>query len=502
MSALDFSQPLDKIIAASLNATGDETAILWDGKEFSWSWIRTAGAQLVEVLAKTGAKVDEPIGFIPRQRPEAAAAFLGLMANNRSMTMIYSYQAVEAMAGDVRKLRNAVIVAHEEDWTEPLITATGEVGSAGISLNRDGTVTAVTGLEAVGPGEHREAPAQVSIELLTSGTTGPPKRHPIAFEQFRRCMLNSSFQLGDGKGDKRPGQITVPLANISGIYGFIVAAAQQRPTILENKFTLESWRNYVKTYRPGNLGGPPAMVKMILDADVPVEDLASAKFLTMGMGPVDPVLRRRFEAKYNIPILPCYGATEFVGAATAMTLDDHAKYGESKFGSVGRPVRGVTLRIRDQETGEILDGSDPKTGIVEVLHDDIGPDWIKTTDLGHLDAEGYLYLEGRADGVINRGGFKIHPSTIESAILQHPAVAACVVVGIPDARLGHVPVAVIELKPGVAKPSIADIDTFARERLPKTNVPTDYRIIDEMPRTPSLKIRLDVVRDLFKTVDA
>jgi long-chain acyl-CoA synthetase len=497
MSAPDFNQSLEGIIAAALKGPRDELAISWDGKTYDWGWVGDVAGQLIQALDATGAPKAAPVAFIPRQRPEAAAAFLGMVGAGRSMTMIYSYQTVEAMAGDVRKLRNAVLVAHEEDWTEPLVGATREVGAAGVSLNRDGSVALVPGLETVGPGEHRPAPDQVSIELLTSGTTGPPKRHPIAFEQFRRCMLNSSFQLGDGTGDKRPAQVTVPIANISGIYSFIVAAALRRPTILENKFSLASWRNYVKTYKPMNLGGPPAIVKMILDADIPVEDLSSAKFMTIGMGPVDPVLRKQFEAKYDIPILPCYGATEFVGAATAMTLDDYHRYGEAKFGSVGKPVRGVTLRIRDPESGELIPPGDAKIGIVEVQHDDIGPDWIRTTDLGRVDVEGFLYLHGRADGVINRGGFKIHPSAIETVLLQHPAVAACAVVGLPHERLGAVPVAAIELKPGAAAPSVADIDAFLRDRLPATNIPTDYRIVAELPRTPSLKVRLDAVKDMF-----
>jgi long-chain acyl-CoA synthetase len=488
---------LDSIIAASLAGEPDEPALTWQGQTWTWGWVRDAAARLEAVLQKAGMPGDLPVGFIPRQCPEAVAAFLSMMAANRSMTMIYSYQSVEAMAADVRKLATAVVIANDEDWTEPLVAATRDVGAAGIALSRDGGVALVPGLERVGPGEHRPAPPQTSIELLTSGTTGPPKRYPIPFEQFRRCMLNSSFELGDGNTDKRPAQITVPIANISGIYGLLVAVALRRPVMLENKFTLEKWLEYQRAWRPANIGGPPAIVKMILDADVPVEVLSNAKFMTIGMGAVDPVLRRQFEAKYGVPILPCYGATEFVGAATAMTLDDHHKYGEAKFGSVGRGVRGVTLRIRDQESGEILPVGSETIGIVEVLHDDIGPEWIRTTDLGRLDAEGFLYLHGRADGVINRGGFKIHPSVIESALMQHPAVAFCAVVGVPHERLGWVPVAAVELKPGAPAPTAADIDAFLRQRLPSTNIPTDYRIVDELPRTPSLKIRLDAVRALF-----
>jgi acyl-coenzyme A synthetase/AMP-(fatty) acid ligase len=498
MAGRDFSKPLQEIIAASLAGSENAPAISWQGQSFDWSWVRDVGGRLDAALDATGVAEDLPVGFIPRQRPEAAAAFIGMVAGGRSMTMIYSYQTVEVMAADVRKLRNAVVVAHQEDWLEPLVEAAQEIGAAGVSLGQDGAISLIPGLEKALPADHRPAPAQVSIELLTSGTTGPPKRHPIAFEQFRRCMLNSSFQLGDGQADRRPAQITVPIANISGIYGFLVAAAMRRPVILENKFSLAAWLSYVRTYKPANIGGPPALVKMILDADVAREDLASAKFMTMGMGPVDPVLRRQFEAKYGIPILPCYGATEFVGAAAAMTLEDHAKYGEAKFGSVGRAVRGVTFRIRHQETGKLLQPGDSQIGLVEVLHEDIGPEWIRTTDLGRLDADAFLYLHGRADGVINRGGFKIHPSAIESALLQHPDVAACAVVGLPHERLGAVPVAAVELKPGAGALSATDIDAFLRARLPATNIPTDYRMVAEIPRTPSMKVRLDAVRGMFE----
>ncbi len=497
MTATAAPGDLGEIAAWSLAGPRDEPAIFWRGQTFDRGWQADTAARLTAAIAATGASSDCAAGFIPRQRPEAAAAFLAMLAARRTMTMIYSYQTVDAMAGDLRKLRVAVLVAHEEDWQEPLIRAAREVGAAGVSLAADGGVLLVPGLERVTGDNHRLAPPEPSIELLTSGTSGPPKRHPISFGQFQRCMLQSSFKLGDGDSDKRPALMTVPLANISGIYGFIVAFADRRPTILEEKFTLPVWQEFVRTHRPQNISGPPALVKMILDADIPPEDFSSVRFMTMGMGPVDPVIRRNFEARYGFPILPCYGATEFVGSATAMTMDDHLKYGAAKFGSVGRPIRGATLRIRDEETGKILPAGDDAVGIVEVQIDALGPDWIRTTDLGRTDADGFLYLHGRADGVIIRGGFKIHPSAIESVLMQHPAVGACAVVARPHERLGHVPVAAIETRPDTDPPTAAELEAWLRQHLPATNIPADYRIVAELPRTPSLKIRIDAVRELF-----
>ena len=488
---------LGEIAAWSLAGPRDEPAVFWRGQTFDRGWQADMAARLTEAVAATGAPPDVTAGFIPRQRPEAAAAFLAMVAARRSMTMIYSYQSVEAMAGDLRKLRTAVLVAHAEDWQEPLISAAREVGAAGISLTPEGEALPVPGIERVKGTDHRPAPQEPSIELLTSGTSGPPKRYPISFGQFQRCMLQSSFKLGDGDGDRRPALVTVPLANISGIYGFIVAFAGRRTVIMEEKFTLPVWQDFVRTHRPQNISGPPALVQMILEAEIPPEDLSSVRFMTMGMGPVDPVIRRKFEARYGFPILPCYGATEFVGSATAMTMDDHLQYGEAKFGSVGRPIRGATLRIRDEESGEVLPAGDGSIGIVEVQIDAVGPDWIRTTDLGRLDADGFLYLHGRADGVIIRGGFKIHPSAIESVLNQHPAVAASAVVGRPHERLGHVPVAAVEARPEAEPPTAGELDSWLRQHLPATNIPADFRIVTELPRTPSLKIRIDAVRELF-----
>ena len=170
---------LYEIAAWSMTGPREEPAIVWRGQTFDRGWVADTAKSLVDAIAATGVTADVTAGFIPRSRPEAAAAFMGMLAARRSMTMIYSYQSVDAMAGDLRKLRTEVLVAHEEDWQEPLIEAAREVGAAGVSLTVDGRALLVPGLERVNGTDHRLAPSEPSIELLTSGTSGPPKRFPI-----------------------------------------------------------------------------------------------------------------------------------------------------------------------------------------------------------------------------------------------------------------------------------------------------------------------------------
>ena len=131
-----------------------------------------------------------------------------------------------------------------------------------------------------------------------------------------------------------------------------------------------------------------------------------------------------------------------------------------------------------------------KVGVLEVQVYRIGPDWMRTSDLASVDADNFLYFHGRADDAINRGGFKIVPSVIADALRRHPAVGDVAVVALPDERLGEVPVAAVELRPGALTAALegdALLD-FARAELVAYQVPTEIKVVKTLPRTPSFKV--------------
>jgi acyl-CoA synthetase (AMP-forming)/AMP-acid ligase II len=186
-----------------------------------------------------------------------------------------------------------------------------------------------------------------------------------------------------------------------------------------------------------------------------------------------------------VPILIDFGATEFGGVA-AWTLPDHRLFAEAKRGSVGRAVPGARLRIVDQESGaEIVDG---RMGILEVDVDGKTDGWVATTDLAVLDADGFLYIRGRADDAIIRGGFKVLPDDVARVLRQHPLVGDVAVIGIADHRLGQVPIAVVETRPGRPAPTSEELEQLARENLTPYQVPAAFRFTDRLPRTPSMKV--------------
>ena len=126
-------------------------------------------------------------------------------------------------------------------------------------------------------------------------------------------------------------------------------------------------------------------------------------------------------------------------------------------------------------------------------------EWVRTTDLGRVDDDGFVFIDGRTDDVIIRGGFKVTPTDIVNVLRTHPAVRDAGVTGLSDDRLGQVPVAAVELVHG-GQVTSEDLLTYLRERVSRYQVPARLVIVDELPRTPSLKVSQPGVRKLFEEV--
>jgi acyl-CoA synthetase (AMP-forming)/AMP-acid ligase II len=253
--------------------------------------------------------------------------------------------------------------------------------------------------------------------------------------------------------------------------------------------------NAVKTHGIKRSGVQPAVIRMLLDADVPKEDLASLDFLISASGPLDPETRDEFEARYGIPVKLAYGATEFAGSLCAWTPEMDAEFGASKRNSVGRALPDTELRIVDSDTGSELPAGEH--GLLEAKISAIGDDWIRTTDIASIDQDGFVTLHGRADGAINRGGFKVLPETVRTVLISHPAVRDACVVGVPDARLGQVPFAAVVAAPGEPVPDEDELKDLVRRSLPVYNVPVAFAVVDELPRNPALKVSLPAVAALY-----
>lgn len=478
----------------------DGPAVEFAGHWYDWSDLRRTAHGIARALSDSGADANAPVAFVPRNRPAAIAALLGLIAQGRTIRMIYAFQSPSAIARDILRLKPAAVIAAPEDMTAVVCAALRAGGIAAIAID-DQTARPLPGFEYVGAALDCAPSHERRIEILTSGTTGPPKQFPITYEMLGKHIVraNEAIALPDTNRDATPVLLYFPLGNISGLYTTLPALLRGHRAVLLDRFSVPAWHDFVVRFRPAHSGIPPASLQALLDANVPAEDMASIKTMGFGAAPLDPTVHRAFEDRYGIPVLLSYGATEFGGPVTVMNADLHAQFGVAKFGSVGRPFGGAQLRVIDAETGAELPPN--HEGILEVISPRIGPDWIRTSDIALIDEDGFLFHRGRADGAIVRGGFKILPETIERALLQHPGVSAASVVGIADHRVGQAPGAVIQYAPS-EQPSVAKLEAHLRELVPATHIPVEWRFVAELPKTPSMKVDRPAVLRMFDRVQS
>jgi acyl-CoA synthetase (AMP-forming)/AMP-acid ligase II len=289
--------------------------------------------------------------------------------------------------------------------------------------------------------------------------------------------------------------------HLGGLFRILQCVNDGRSFCLLERFRVDEWADAVRRHRPRTVSLVPAALRMVLDADLDPDDLASVRSVISGTAPLAPDDADAFRDKYGVPVLISYAATEFGGGVAGWNLADHEQFWVAKRGSVGRAHPGCELRVVDPDTGAPLEPD--VEGLLEVKARQLGDDagWTRTTDQARIDADGFLYILGRADQAIIRGGFKIRPDDVRAALERDPRVRGAAVVGRADARLGAVPVAAVELRPGVAAASPDDLLAAASAVLARYELPDELKVVGELPRTPAGKVDLGAVQALFR-VDA
>jgi long-chain acyl-CoA synthetase len=487
------------MVRRALARPADTPAIEFEGQWHDWGWIAARAGEVQAALKESGVGDAAPVVFVPRNRPSAVAALLALLAKGRTVRMIYAFQSPEAIARQIVGLEPAAVILHVEDSAPEIVQALAVSGIAGIALTEQ-SYTPVPGAErAVAEVASRIVTSEPLIEILTSGTTGPPKQFPIRQSMVAEHFIGAqSMEPGAQRAAamEPPGLLYFPIGNISGIYSTVPALVRGQRVCLLDRFSVAAWHDYVLRHVPARTGIPPACMRELLDSNIPPEDLSSIQSMGIGAAPLDPALQQAFEDRYGIPVLQSYGATEFGGPVCMWTADLHAKWGRAKLGSVGRPFPGASLRIVDPDSGAAC--ADGEQGLLEVISPRIGPDWIRTSDMGLIDADGFLYLRGRADGAIMRGGFKILPETIETALRLHPAVADVAVIGIADSRLGEVPAAAVQLQTSAAGVTPELLADFLRRELLATQIPVHWHLCNTLPLNASMKVDRPAIRRIFE----
>jgi acyl-CoA synthetase (AMP-forming)/AMP-acid ligase II len=401
------------------------------------------------------------------------------------------------------RLSTEQLRAQVSELPAPLVVADAEFHEAlgGTALDSADWLTRALATE---PADEQDVDDEsAAVVLFTSGTTSKPKGVLLKHENLVSYVLQTvEFASAEPEGSVL---ISVPPYHIAGVGTVLTNVFAGRRMVYLPAFTAESWLDLVRTESVTNAMVVPTMLSRIVDhlagrqAEVP----ALCGLAYGGARMPRPVLVAALEAFPEVGFVNAYGLTETSSTIAVLGPDDHRDAASSsdpqvagRLGSVGRLVPGMEAVIRD-ELGDPVPAGTPGelwvrgpqvsgeyVGQGSVLDTD---GWFPTRDRAWFDEDGYLFIEGRSDDTIIRGGENIAPAEIEDVLVHHPGVREAAVLGVPDDEWGERIVAALVAKPGVVLDP-GEVREYVRARLRGSRTPDDVVVVDELPHSPTGKL--------------
>lgn len=358
----------------------------------------------------------------------------------------------------------------------------------------------------------------ITLLVYTAGTTARPKGVPLRHSGFASYVLENVDPPSPDIEEKN--LLTIPLYHVAGLQSMLAAVYGGRTLVLMRQFETEEWLETVQREQVTRAVLVPTMLKRVIDhPDFAGYNLGSLKVLTYGAASMPfEVIKKAIAVMPWVKFINAFGQTETTSTITALGPEDHIIKGskeerEKKLkrlaSSIGRPLPDIAVKIVDEqgeelpsgEIGEILARGprmmsgywrdEQKTAQV------MTPDgWLHTGDMGWIDEEGYIYLAGRGDDMIIRGGENISPEEVENVLHSHPKIDEAAVIGVPDPEWGQEPVAFVVLKSG-GTTNAEEIIEYCRSSLGFKR-PREVVFLDSLPRNPMGKVLKRILREQYR----
>ena len=473
-----------------------------DDRTVTYATLATLADALEAQLDRTGVPSDGPIALNCHDYLDYAAIFVALLAAGRTVVPLDP----RAPAPEVRRTRALTGPVATITRTDLFEGGGGPEGVVFVDMPEGGfgrfAGTGGTGRERPSAGGDPSNAGEGAVLLSTSGTTGAPKVVRLAESQLAHVArgIADHHRLRPGERGFSP----LPLFHVNAeVVALLATLAGQASIVLDDRFHRTLFWENVARHGATWVNAVPAIITILATAapltaapdEVRQQVRCNVRFVRSASAPLPVATLKRFEAVTGLRVVESYGMTEAASMITANPVD-----GVRKPGSVGPPV-GCQLQVVDRSRRPLPSG---EVGLIEVRGPGVitgyamggegafTPDgWLSTSDLGYQDEDGYVYLVGRADDVVNRGGENIYPREVEEVLLADPRVGAAVVVGLPDPVLGAVPVAYV-VAPGLSVPEqaelVAHLQGRCRAELNAFKVPVTTQVVDNLPVGPTGKV--------------
>lgn len=512
---MNFSDPIRQHAAES----PERAAIVAAGETLSYAELDARTDRLAASLKRLGLNPGDPVMvMLPTGIPSLVSTIAVFKAGllHVAVNILFKDAEVTFMARDcgARALiagEGQVPIAEQarqqSDSLEHLIVA-GEASSDSLSYFD------LLDVEPKGPQTVDLPPSASGALIYTGGTTGTPKGALHDHENLVTQTVKSNGYFGIQPGDRTLG--VLPSFLLPPFYSGHWSALSSGATLfIQERFDAEMALDLILSERIDSMVGTKTMI--FLFNELPTrsgEDLGFMKLTAFGGMSQPAEVRRAFEQRFNRRVLHIYGMSETVNLISGVPRDLDEETRLAKFESVGKPLPGIEAAIlRDDgtraeadESGEIClrdDGSGTWKPMLryhnrpEETQEALRGGWLHTDDLGHLDADGFLYVQGRRQELIKVSGWSVFPAEIENVISLDERVEQVAVAPVSDPRSGETPVAFVKLRPGqqVAKEELIEL---VDRRLAKFKRIRDVEFVDEFPVNLYGKVQKHRLTDMYE----
>ena len=375
-------------------------------------------------------------------------------------------------------------------------------GIAGVDQGTTDAFLAAAGATEVPDADWSYEGDDVAVLLHTSGTSGDPKVAVLRQKHLVSYVFGSIEFLGAGEDEAT--LVSVPPYHIAGMAAILTATYGGRRLVQLPDFEPNEWVEVARREGITHAMVVPTMLARILEVvEADGQGLPAMRHLAYGGGRMPlPVIEQALRLLPDVGFVNAYGLTETSSSITVLGPDDHRAALSSadldvraRLGSVGQALPTVELSIRDPlgvpvpvgQRGEVWVRGEQVSGEYGSTSSIDREGWFPTKDAGRLDEAGYLFLEGRIDDVIVRGGENLSPGEIEDVLLAHPAIRDAVVLGVPDTEWGEVVAAVVVPLPG-KEVDADEVRAWVTRHLRSSRAPAIIEVRDELPYTDTGKV--------------
>jgi acyl-CoA synthetase (AMP-forming)/AMP-acid ligase II len=488
------------LLQMAAEAGGDRTGLVCDGRRWSYSELFEAAQRAAVVFRDSGAAY---VALLDESSEAAPIALFGAALAGIPYVPL-NYRLADADLG-------ALI-----DRIEPALLIGDATRASAIASKRPKALSRSdfqTALKSVSAETVDDSEQPIAAQIFTSGTTSAPKAALLKHTNLMGYILGTVEFMS--AAEEEAALVCVPPYHIAGIAALLSSIYSMRKLVLLPAFTPEAWLDLVEAERVTNAFVVPTMLARIVAAQESGHsaDVTSLKALAYGGGRmprelIEIALDRFPETGFT----NAYGLTETSSTIALLGPEDHRLAHAStdpmvreRLSSVGQPLPTVEIEIRD-DNGQVLPAGEP--GEIYVRGEQVSGEyqgksalieggWFPTRDQGYLDGEGYLFLGGRADDVIVRGGENMAPAEIEDALSAHPAVQESAAVGVPSAEWGETVAVAVVLRASAEPISEVDVKEHIRTSLRSSRVPEYVTFVDALPYNEMGKLLRREIKQWF-----